>query len=344
MKIAKRVLAMLLIAAIALSFTACSDTTWAFEDNGQRYPAGVYLCELLNAYSSAASLVEDSSQNILRQEIDGQSASDWIVQEADRLVKEFIYVEREFANRQLELSEDDKVTIQNQLDYQWQYLESAYEKNGIAESSLEMVLTNTMKRQAIFEDIYGEGGSQEVSEADLKNTFEEEYLKVRMITFSKTNSSGEDLTDSELSELETLARSYFDRARNGEDMEDLIVERETEQAEANNTELSHDHSEVTDHAAILNYEDSTMTDEVKERFQSAANDEILYIDDEAYIIVAQKLDILADSEDFDTYRDTILNLMKGEEFDQMITEQIASLTPAYNSAALSRYTPRKLKL
>ena len=41
---------------------------------------------------------------------------------------------------------------------------------------------------------------------------------------------------------------------------------------------------------------------------------------------------------------TILNLMKGEEFDQMITEQIASLTPAYNSAALSRYTPRKLKL
>ena len=344
MKMVKRALAMLLIAAIALSFTACSDTTWAFEDNGQKYPAGVYLCQLLNAYSTASSKVEDSSKNILKQEIDGQSASDWIVQEADRLVKEFLYVEREFANRQLELTEDDKLSVQNQLAYQWQYLESAYEKNGVAKSSLELVLTNTMKRQAIFKDIYGEGGAQEVSEADLKTAFEEEYLKTRMITFSKKSSSGSELTESELSELETLARSYFDRAKNGEDMEKLIVERETELAEANDTELSHDHSEVTDHAGILNYEDSTMTDEVKEKFQNAKNDEILYIDDEAYIIVAQKQDILADSEDFDEYRDTVLNLLKGEEFDQMITEQIASLTPSYNSAALSRYTPKNLKL
>lgn len=344
MKMVKRALALLLTVAIALSFTACSDTTWAFEDNGQKYPAGVYLCHLMNAYSTASSKVEDSSKDILKQEIDGQNASEWIVQEADRLVKEFLYVEQEFANRQLELTEDEKLSVQNQLAYQWQYLETAYEKNGVAKSSLEAVLTNTVKRQAIFKDIYGEGGAQEVSAADLKKTFEDEYLKARMITFSKKNSSGEALTESELSELETLARSYFDRAKNGEEMEKLIVERETELAKANNTELSHDHSEVTDHAGILNYDDSTMTDEVKEKFQGAKTDEILYINDEAYIIVAQKLDILADSEDFDSYRDKVLQLIKGEEFNQMITEQIASFAPAYNSAALSRYTPKKLKL
>lgn len=78
MKLAKRIAAGLLCAAAACSFTACKDTTWAYKIQDTTITAGMYIAYQINAYMEAQNEAEDTTKDVLEQQIDGKDATAWI--------------------------------------------------------------------------------------------------------------------------------------------------------------------------------------------------------------------------------------------------------------------------
>ena len=90
MNLLKKCTAMLLTGAIALSCAACSgeDTAWIMRNGELEMPAGAYINSLIESYYEASSLVEDSEKDVLKQQIDGKDADEWIKEEALKATKQ----------------------------------------------------------------------------------------------------------------------------------------------------------------------------------------------------------------------------------------------------------------
>lgn len=89
MNLLKKCTAMLLTGAITLSCAACSgeDTAWIMRNGELEMPAGAYINSLIESYYEASSLVEDSEKDVLKQQIDGKDADEWIKEEALKATK-----------------------------------------------------------------------------------------------------------------------------------------------------------------------------------------------------------------------------------------------------------------
>jgi hypothetical protein len=96
--------------------------------------------------------------------------------------------------------------------------------NGILYDTYKQYLTYRTMYSYYFEHTYGEGGSKEVPEATLKEYLTTHYDLADTIEFSKTDSSGKDLSAEKIAELKAKADEVYERAQNGEDFDALIAE------------------------------------------------------------------------------------------------------------------------
>ena len=101
----KKFTGLLLCAALALSMAACKFTTPAvvMTVEGEDIPAGLYLMYQYQAYSSAKSKLEDKSAKVLKSEIEGVKAEEWIHNETVASAKRYVWVEKAFAEAELEM-------------------------------------------------------------------------------------------------------------------------------------------------------------------------------------------------------------------------------------------------
>ena len=104
--------------------------------------------------------------------------------------------------------------------------QDGYNNLGIASSSLKAVQLNAIKEDKIFEKYYEVGGLSGVSEDDIKNYFNTEYARAKIISFSLGDSEGNALDDDAKAEMLEVANGYLERAKNGEDFDALIEEYE----------------------------------------------------------------------------------------------------------------------
>ena len=114
----KKFTGLLLCAALALSMAACKFTTPAvvMTVEGEDIPAGLYLMYQYQAYSSAKSKLEDKSAKVLKSEIEGLKAEEWIHNETVASAKRYVWVEKAFAEAGLTFTEEEQASIDSQLD------------------------------------------------------------------------------------------------------------------------------------------------------------------------------------------------------------------------------------
>ena len=78
----------------------------------------------------------------------------------------------------------------------------------------------------LIETLYGEGGEFEIPQEELEAYYETAYRRVILLAMPKLAASEE-----ELAEMQRLFGEYYDRARGGEEMRELVIEeyaRETD--------------------------------------------------------------------------------------------------------------------
>jgi len=389
MKQITKVLAVLLAVAFMLAGCQTADTSWVYSYQDNTMPAGVYICMLLNAYGDAVNKLQEAQnaelaalqesvgddyevdtadlisnqepKKIYKMELDGMPVSDWMVQQAEKSVREYYAVQNKMQELGLSLRQSDVDSALASAASAMQTSPEFYRKNGIAESSLALMLQNEYAVHQLFHALYEEGGEFEVSQEELKSYFGEKYSKIKMMYFLKADES--DLSEEEAADSEQAAKQveeknqalrqkaegYLTRLKAGEAIEDLHTEYEKEAAKESveGTDDAVPEVEPTkpgDLDMIVSESQSSYYGEplVRAAFDTALGDAVLTEDDHFFFLV-QRVDILEDPADLEKYEESLLHEMRYEsDFLPKLEEWGKALELKVNQAAVSRYVPSKL--
>ena len=343
MKIMKRTAAALIALLIAASAAGCSggDKSWAAKDDSLTLPIGAYIYNLYGAYASAVSEVPDSSKAVLEQKIDDKDAETWIKDKALNNLKSIFVIDNKMKELGLTLTDDETQTIESATASGWQQMQSTLEKYGIAQSSFQLTYADYYtKYSKVFNAVYGEGGSEEVSDAELKNFFETNYTDFSYMVlplYSTDSSSGStaEMTDDEKKTAEKEFDDYAAKIKSGE----MTMEQA---ADAYKTS-SGSTDEVLQNATMDLSTDTNYVDSFKDLIEPLKTGEVATGElTEYYVyIIVQKNDITKKTDDeMTSSRASILSEMKGQEFSDEVEKEAGELTGVtFNDAAINSYDP-----
>ncbi len=81
---------------------------------------------------------------------------------------------------------------------------------------IDMVKAVSLNETSLFYGLYGEGGSREVAQEDLRKYFDDNYLSYKIIEISLTNSNGSEMSDEDIAKINTRLQGYLDAFNGGE--------------------------------------------------------------------------------------------------------------------------------
>ena len=237
----KKITAVAAAAAVMSSMTACGEnTTWGATIDGSDIPAGIFIYYLQSAYYSAQSkLNEENSASsdaiasadgttttaaVFSSQIDGKDAKTWIYDEATKSMQEYAAIEAKFTELGLTITADEKDAAKVYCDQMWDYAGEYYTKMGISEKSFTSLYLNSQKRDKVFKTIYSEGGEYAVSDDEIKTYLDENYAMINYIAMELKDGSGNLLKSDGKAEMMSMAESYVERYKNGEDFDALNAE------------------------------------------------------------------------------------------------------------------------
>lgn len=237
----KKITAVAAAAAVMSSMTACGEnTTWGATIDGSDIPAGIFIYYLQSAYYSAQSkLNEENSASsdaiasadgttttaaVFSSQIDGKDAKTWIYDEATKSMQEYAAIEAKFTELGLTITADEKDAAKVYCDQIWDYAGEYYTKMGISEKSYTSLYLNSQKRDKVFKTIYSEGSEYAVSDDEIKTYLDENYAMINYIAMELKDGSGNLLKSDGKAEMMSMAESYVERYKNGEDFDALNAE------------------------------------------------------------------------------------------------------------------------
>lgn len=354
MKYFKRLAAGALAAALLLSACSGADTSWTFRSGDTQISPGLYILYEVDAFSEAEYKIAENVENyagmksseLLKQQVEGKLATDWIKEKAVDSVKTYIAVKDRFESMGLSLSDSEIAAIDSNLGTIKMSSGDFYTKNGIAESSLRDFYMGYARENGLFLTLYGEGGEFGVTPDELGKYFADNYAMVDILLMYKPSSvpEGETRTLEQLADEERAqAEAYLERLKNGEEIEELVYEWQLSQvtdeqkAEVLKPEKGQ-LSMVFSEAGRVNYGDK-LTDAA---LQSNVGD-IRMVEEDDFLIIFKKSDIREDGEVFDSYKSTVLQEMKFDEYEAKIKEWADSVQIEVNEAAVKKYKPEIIK-
>lgn len=343
----KKLTASVLAVLMVLSLSACAskNVKWIATDNGKQIPSGIYLTYMLNAYSQAMGKIADKDKNVLKQDIEGVPAAEWIQNKADESLKRHIAIENKAAEQGITISDVERSYIDQQIQYQWQFMSAMYEKNGISYESYAAVSQNAYLENMLFEAQYGAKGKTPIPDADILKAFQEGYYKTMYVSMSLLDNEGKEKDEKAQKKVVEKADEVYAKATaEGANYSDVILAYEKEQAKAKGEDEStvHEHNESS-HVSFIPKESEGYDAEFLKQVGEMKNDEIRVINTGNTVYVLKKLDITQNPLDVENYRTAVMKKLKGDEYNKTILEWVAATTVEYNAEAKNLYTPSKLK-
>ncbi len=243
----KKIIAVFCAAALAAGLAGCTDMSKIMTVDGEGLNAGVYINNMLSEYSVQSYYSQyfsngDTDTEFLEKEYEeGKTYSEHFKEYALQQTLRGVAADKLFKDAGLELSEDDKKEIadnaQAMID---NYGEDYLNELGISKESVEICYTYSKENELLFDHYYGNGGTEEVKDDDIKSYLDDNYLRYKMITISKApaSTSGETATDEEKEDAEKKAKELADKysalaEKNGADgFDEVIKQYNDETAEA----------------------------------------------------------------------------------------------------------------
>lgn len=348
----KKIIAVVLMACTALSFTGCSDTTWAYQYGDNEISSGLYIMHTMTAYTMAQSHQDRNPdvEDIFKQKLDGVATKDWIVIEAKKQSAKYASIESKFDELGLTLSQTDINVIENEFTDGWKTVGPFFDKNSVGEQSYKLTIINNKKRELVFKKYYGEGGIEEVKNEDLIAHFEENFASINIMGIELDQ--GDDLTeeqndknDKAKESAERMLKELNEGKKTFNEVNSDYIKLENEGKDEE--DLKDEEIKDDDETKMLIQKGSTQpsADIVTAVFSEAEvdGDAIMVTDPLGYFLV-QRYDVTEDETKFDEMRDTLLYDIKGEEFEALINKwggEMESKLVA-NESSIKRYNPKNI--
>ncbi|MDO5559611.1 MAG: hypothetical protein Q4F95_08445 [Oscillospiraceae bacterium] len=233
MSLTKRITAAVVALSCMLTAAGCGESTsWAVKYGDYKLSAGIFLFYQTQAYSEATTRLSKDNENLDLKDtktlktmsIDGQNFTDWVNNKATESMRTYLAVQEKFDTLGLSLESEDVDQINSMADSYWSYYSTQYEQNGIGKETFKNMVEFDYKQKEVFEYYYGEGGEKEYSVDDMKSYLEENKARVKYIQLNLRDGSGTELDDAGKEEISDMADDYAERAKKGENFDDLITE------------------------------------------------------------------------------------------------------------------------
>ncbi len=347
MNVLKKTLAAVLALVLMLSLAGCSskDMSWAATYDNQQIATGVYLAYLLNGFYQAETKVEDPNSAVLKQEIEGQPAAQWIEAEALKGFKKYVVIEKQFRELGLSFTEEEQTYVNKYFKQEWDTNSGVYEKNGISQESMRKVVENSFKRSILFTRIYGKDGTKAVPEEEKLEYFRENYARSNYLVLPKKDDAGQELDDAEKEVRQLMLDEYKTRIENGESFEDILLEYEKNQAEDPSTVHSHDTPGMHD-TIVPKTGGSFPAEYVTQIFALTELNKPITFEDDTYFYLAQRIELLPDYDQdaMDDYEDAIITALRTDEFNEYLDEEAEALTGVtLNEDVFKKYVAKTIK-
>lgn len=356
MNLRKKCAAVLTAGALALSMAACSsDTSWIMRKDPLEMPVGVYINNLIQSYYEATTLVEDAEQDVLSQQIEGQDAEDWIQQNAIDETKKAMAICSEFNARNIAFSQEQLLGCQEQAASYYEQAGDNLEKNGISQDSIELLYQITYMKTQLFQALYGEAGEDPVSEEELRDYYNENYIKMAVQTFSfsdvevpedateEEKAAYEEFNDSERSNVYTNANTLYLQAQigieNGKSWNEILNE-----FNAQNQSSDEEYDMTTDNYRLVDTATTTLNSEIITALKEAEQGEVIMVETDTMIAIGATTDINEDPTDFEYVADSIRHALRDETMEEYLLQVAQDDSFVLNQDAVDRYTIGKLDL
>lgn len=351
LKIMKKTFAVLIVSALFLGLTACHRAgEVALTVDGEKFTSGFYACALLTADNQAMqkaseamdqTSVDSTNKNYLSQQIDGVDYSQWVKNRAVEICKEFVAAKR--------LCEKNNVTTADYIEdaktmaeYYWNNgMEQFYTANGVGLETFKNFSAYDSYKNAYFDYLYGENGTQAVSNEEIENHLTQKYAYVNALTSNIT-----DLSDEEVEEARTKMNSYADRIYAGESFAKIY-------SEVNGTEYSEDSTDMGTFsntlASVWGDEDTQYENELFEYTKELKNNEVMVVthttqpESEKYLVLIFKGDILSDKNtNLTSLKNAARTDLKGGDLEKAVQEAAKDLSVKESKYATNRFKVKKI--
>lgn len=356
MNLRKKCAAVLTAGALALSMAACSsDTSWIMRKDPLEMPVGVYINNLIQSYYEATTLVEDAEQDVLSQQIEGQDAEDWIQQNAIDETKKAMAICSEFNARNIAFSQEQLLSCQEQAASYYEQAGDNLEKNGISQDSIELIYQIAYMKTQLFQALYGEAGEDPVSEEELRDYYNENYIKMAVQTFSfsdvevpedateEEKAAYQEFNDNERSNVYTNANTLYLQAQigieNGKSWNEILNE-----FNAQNQSSDEEYDMTTDNYRLVDTATTTLNSEIITALKEAEQGEVIMVETDTMIAIGATTDINEDPTDFEYVADSIRHALCDETMEEYLLQVAQDDSFVLNQDAVDRYTIGKLDL
>lgn len=366
MSILKRILAVMLVAVMALSLAGCGDTSWIMKANDITLNSGLYIYYQTQGYIEAVFelAAEDINyyyyymygQSLADQKIGDQTVMEYVDQYAIDMCKQYVVTEQLFRDLGLELSEEDEAIIKAKAKQAWDESSASFENIGVSESTVRKAVESQYKEGLVFDAYYEVGGIKGTTEETIKAYFEEDYARIKYMTFNFVESADDKIDEAKKNEQKELADSYLSRAQAGEDFNALIDEyneylegtaTEGIKDEVLEAEEETDETEETEEVDEYLNEyivsvDTTYPSEkfVNYVFNNCKVGEFTLIQDDTNFYLVQKLDVLEREDVYESSRDTLISEIYDSDYTALINETLKGYEIVINEKSVSRYDAR----
>ena len=376
MKFVKRAIAVLTAAMLALTMVGCHEAkeiVASYDDI--EITGGIYLAMLLEADGAARNLadeqkegddaIEDYGDVEIKEDGKVTPYYDYVKSEAKKLIRQYVATHTLSKEYKVTLSDEDKAGLESYVSYIWDTYGYGvmYEENGVGRASYTEYLRNTgYLRGNLFEAIYGKEGKNPVKEDELKEYMNENYCIANIITenLSSTDENGNTttLTEDEAKDLLGKLNAYADRLTKGDaDFETIYHEHNESEHEHEDTAEDTDTAEETEeteeteevpsepldsHATLLSSKETGSESENFSEIYKMKVGEVKVIETETAYTLVVKGDISADPYYLYSLDENLRQLIKGDEFNNMLDEKGGKLDIKYNNSEISYLSPKKI--
>lgn len=268
----KRIIAAAVSSAIVLTSAGCTtgkNTAYALTVDGYKVKAGVYIYYSYTALMEAKNMAAGQDENLditdnkalEKVKIEGKPFLDFVKDKTTDSCINHVAVIKHFDELGLSLTDEAKEEIDEYVEATWDSSEDMFTGNGISKESIEEIMTSSYKSDEIFKAYYGEGGSENVTDDQLREHYTENNARVRYIDMDLHDAEGNDLDEEGKKELKDMAEDFLKRAKDADDItemlkkfdefqeeyDDYVAQQAAEAAgeEVATEEVAHDHDAET---------------------------------------------------------------------------------------------------
>ena len=324
---------------------ACKFTTPAvvMTVEGEDIPAGLYLMYQYQAYSSAKSKLEDKSAKVLKSEIEGVKAEEWIHNETVASAKRYVWVEKAFAEAGLTFTEEEQASIDSQLDAIWANNEALLAANGIGRENYRRFYECEAKYEKLLAE-YQDGESDKITDAEAKKYMDETYSRIQTLVLPTTDADSAALPDEKLEELNALAAQLADDLNAGGSMDELGPETLEKAFEICGREYAEDTASSYMSTSFLTAESTSYSEEFVQGVVAAEVGAAGVYDGYSVPMIYQKIANYEDNDDFTAnYKTTILSEITSAAFSDKVEEETAAYAVTEDASAVKTYSPSKIR-